>query len=576
MKSALPSGMVLLVSLWGLPALTASAVWTPPIIVSTDAATCDEPHEGKDPHLCPHARALLDRLEAEGQREAGLREGDDDTDVTHYSLAIEIIPEYSGSSVTAVGVEGTCVIDVESTVDGLEEFTVDLRDNLTVSDVTGNVDSWSRVGHTVQIMLDQVYDAGQAFQVRVVYEGYPQTSGFAAFKWWTRNDNLVVATLSEPYYAHYWWPCKDALNDKSTMQINVTVPDPMIAISNGDELDPQVLLGERTRYRWHETYPMVPYLASLAITNYKRYELEYTYESGGTRSTMPVPCFVYPDHWDFDADEPLPGYKDGCDELVTMLDVLGDRYGLYPFVAEKYGVAETGGSGGIGASMEHQTISSMSAVADYSDIMAHELAHQWWGDEVTCETWYDIWLNEGFASYSESLYREFMPGGGLASFWSRVNDRRPTNPDGRVYRTSIASVASIFSTNDVYRKGSWVLHMLRHVVGDDAFFVALADYRAVYRHDSATTEEFAALISESFGRDLTWFVDQWVMEPGSPDYEWNYEAARIQGEDYLKLFIRQTQDDEGYGLFVMPVDIRVTTDAGSTVHTVWNDDWMEY
>jgi hypothetical protein len=195
---------------------------------------------------------------------------------------------------------------------------------------------------------------------------------------------------------------------------------------------------------------------------------------------------------------------------------------------------------------------------------------------VTCQTWHDIWLNEGFASYSEALFREYRPGGSMASYWTRMNARRPSNPDAQVYRGRIDTTGAIFNTNAVYNKAAWVVHMLRHLLGDDAFFAALADYRAAFRHDFATTEEFAALISSSFGEDLKWFTDQWVMSPGSPDYDWNYRAQRIAGRDYLELAIWQRQDLDGYDLFTMPIDIRVTTASGSSTHTVWNDDWNEY
>lgn len=531
--------------------------------------------EGKAVDLCPHARAAADLFAASQRVRTSLREADADTDVTHYWLDLEIIPEYSGPTVTAVRVEGVCTIDAQPAVDGLTMFTVDLRSNLTVNSVTGDVGGWSRVGHTIEITLDQTYDTGESFQVVVDYQGYPQPSGFGAFQWWLRNGNLAVATLSEPFYAHYWWPCKDALDDKATMEMDVTVPDWMIAVSNGLEVGTVPLSGNRIQYRWHETYAMMPYLASLAITNYQRYDLQYDYDNGGPQ-TMPVTCYVYPDHWDFGGGQPYPDYKDGCDELPVMLETLSLPYGQYPFVAEKYGVAETGGPGGLAANMEHQTITSMYVINNYSDIMAHELAHQWWGDEVTCQTWYDIWLNEGFASYSEALYRELKPDGGLSSYWSRMNSRRPSNPDAQVYRTDISSVSAIFSSNDVYGKGAWVMHMLRHVMGDDAFFAALAAYRAAYAHDSATTAEFAAAFSASFGHDLTWFTDQWVMNPGSPDYEWNYTTDNVAGRDYLKLAIWQKQAANGYGLFTMPVDIRVMTSSKSPVHTVWNDDWTEF
>ncbi|MFH1418197.1 MAG: M1 family aminopeptidase [Planctomycetota bacterium] len=525
--------------------------------------------------LCVHARSHAAAIRAIRSGGASPREADSDTDVIHYHLDIEIIPEYSGPTVTDVRVEGLCTVDVESTVAGLTEFTIDLSDNLTAIDVTGNVSTWSRVGHTIEITLDDAYDAGESFQVAVDYEGYPDSGGWGAFQWWIRDD-LVVATLSEPFYAKYWWPCKDSLGDKATMRMYCTVPDPMIAVSNGEDEGTEALTGSRTKYKWHESYAMTAYLASLAITNYQRYDLSYNYDDGGGPMTMPLNCYLYPDHWDFGGGEPYSAYKDGCDELPTMLEVFSQQYGLYPFIAEKYGVAETGGAGGLGANMEHQTISSMYKVDGYSDIMAHELAHQWWGDDVTCATWYDIWLNEGFASYSESLFREFKPGGGPASFWSRVNSRRPDYPNEQVYRTNISSTSAIFSTNDVYNKGSWVVHMLRQVMGDIAFFDALANYRAAYTADYATTAEFTATMSASFGHDLSWFVDEWVMNPGSPDYRWNHDADNIGGQDYLKLLIRQEQDGEGYGLITMPVDIRVTTSQGATVHTVWNDAWEEY
>lgn len=531
--------------------------------------------EGKGAHLCPHAQALMQQFEAEQHQAAAHREQDADTDVTHYLLELEILPQYDGPDVTAVLVEGTCTIDVQAATDGLTLFTVDLHANLTVNSVTGNVASWTRISNTIEITLDDTYQTGAAFQVVVAYEGDPQSAGFGAFKWWEREGNLVVATLSQPYYARNWWPCKDALEDKSTMQMQVVVPDPMIAVSNGQQMGTETLTGGRTKYLWEETYPMIPYLASLAITNYERYDLQYDYEEGGPQS-MPVPCYVYPDHWDYGADEPLEDYKTGCDELPDMLETFGSVYGLYPFRVEKYGVVETGGIGGLSASMEHQTVSSMSRVNNYSDIMAHELAHQWWGDNVTCATWYDIWLNEGFASYSESLYREFGPGGSTTSYWSRVNERRPNAPDRKVYRTSIGSTGDIFSYNDVYNKGSWVVHMLRHVMGTEAFFQAVSDYRAAYQGSSATTTDFAATFSASFGADLTFFTDQWVMNPGSPDYEWYYESDQIAGQHYLKLAVRQEQDDDGYGLITMPIDIRVTTNAGVAIRTVFNDAWTEY
>lgn len=548
--------------------LVSAAAMTVGVLASFSFASEPPPDEGKAGPPCGHAAHAAAWIEAGGPRGGGPREADADTNVLHYLLDLEIIPEYTGPTVTAVRVQGACTIDAAATVNSLDTFTVDLRDNLTVEAVTGAVAGWTRVGHTVVIALDRAYDTGETFTVTVAYQGYPQGGGWGAFKWWTRNSNLVVATLSQPFYAQYWWPCKDALGDKSTMQLHCTVPSAMVVASNGVLEGVDALSGGRSKYRWHEAYPMIPYLASLAATNYQVYTVSYAYDEGGPQ-IMPVSCYLYPDHWNFTSGLPKTAYKAGCDELTAMLEKLGLRYGLYPFRAEKYAVAETGGSGGLGANMEHQTCTSMYQVDNYSDIMCHELAHQWWGDTVTCATWYDIWLNEGFASWSECLYRELKTGGGWSSYQSRLLARRPMNTDAQVYRPSIATVNDIFSTNDVYNKGCWVVHMLRGVMGDAAFFDALRDYRSLYEGGSATTAEFAASISSSFGRNLGWFTDQWVMNPGSPDYVVSWRAYRERTREFVLLRIEQAQLARGFPLMTMPVPIRVTTTAGVENFTVW-------
>ncbi len=530
--------------------------------------------EGKADLLCSHARESLIAKRGIPIR-AMNREADADTDVTHYSLDIRVMPQMLGPSLIDVAVEGACTITASPTVNGLSRFTIDLRSNLIVESVTGDLATYLRSGDTILVMLDRSYDVGESFQVTVVYSGSPDSSGFAAFKWWMRAGYPVIATLSEPYYAHYWWPCKDALNDKATFDTTITVPDPLVAVSNGIDLGAQPLPDNETRYSWQVTYPMIPYLLSMAITAYERYDLEWMYDAGQGPMVMPVPCYVYPDHWDFNQDQPYASHKTGCDELPDMLEALSSVYGLYPFVEEKYGVVETGGSGGIGASMEHQTISSMSRVSNFTDIMTHELAHQWWGDEVTCETWYDIWLNEGFATFSEAYYRELRDGD-MAAYWQRMETRRPGSPRNQVYRTSINFVGDIFSGNDVYEKGAWVLHMLRGVLGDEAFEAAINDYRSTFAHDSVTTAEFAAAISASFGNDLTWFVDQWVMNPGAPDYRWKYETQTIDGRRFVKVAIEQTQDAQGYGLIVMPIVFYVETPSQGVQKRVFNDEWSEY
>ncbi len=549
---------------------TASSRSVSPAMPSPPAPPNDE---AKIPVPCGHAARQAALWNATARVDT---QTDDDTDVLHYDLDIEILPEYTDGEVSAVRVTGTSTIQAQPLVGAFSLFIVDLESNMLVKDVTGNVDAWSREEgeDTVNIHLDRTYQPGETFSVSIAYTGSPISDGCGAFDWWLRDDALFVATLSQPFYAHHWWPCKDALNDKATMSMHVTVPDGMVAVSNGTAIGHEVLADGRIRWDWQESYPMVTYLASFAAGPYQRYDLEYVPDD--STQVLPVPCYLYPDHWDFETGMPTDENLVGCEEITEMLATFSGKYGPYPFLTEKYGVVETGGYGGFGASMEHQTISSMYQVAWYSDIMAHELAHQWWGDEVTCQTWEDIWLNEGFATYSEAIHREYEPGGGMDGYWDRMNERKPPNPDAQVYRTSTDSVDEIFSLNDVYQKGAWVMHMLRHVMGDEAFFQALADYRETYRHDSVTTEEFTESFSQSFGEDLSWFVDQWVMRPGSPDYLWRYDVRRIGGRPALVVSISQTQDRRGYDLFTMPLDLYVETEASSQTIRLWNDAWRQF
>jgi len=558
------SGLLALICLILAPAVPVGAE-APAPQAGVDTAAMDDPG-------CKRAAAALALQSGDMQLGTG---GADETDVQHYFLDIEIIPEMAFGDFSAVRIEGTSTIDVHAAVDGLDVFHVDLRDNLTVTDVTGDVSAWTHVNDVIEITLDQTYNTGEAFQVTVAYEGYPQTDGFGAFRWWTRGDNLVIGTLSEPFFARYWWPGKDQLNDKATFVLHCTVPDGMVVGSNGLELGTAAVPPDRTKYMWHETYPMIPYLLSLAITNYERYDLTYEYDHGNGLETMPVPCYLYPDHWDFNLDEPAAAHKAGCDELLTMLATLEPLYGPYPFIEEKYGVAETGGSGGLGANMEHQTLSSMYRVNNYTDVMMHELAHQWWGDDVTCETWHDIWLNEGFATFSECLYRQFKPGGSIGAYLGCMAQHRPGLSAAQVYRNDVGSVGAIFTYNDVYLKGSWVVHMLRHVLGDAVFFDALADYRAAFGGDSATTAEFTTVMSDAAGFDLAWFVDQWVMQAGAPAYRCGYRNATAGGQDYVVLEVAQFQDDFGHPLMVMPLDIRVTTANSTQDYVVWSIDALD-
>jgi len=473
------------------------------------------------------------------------------TDVLHTRIDIEVTP-------AARTVAGTVTITARSLIPNLTTFVVYLDPAAGTQNVTavgGSAVSYTRVTDKITLNLNQPFGVNQQFTVSISYAGLP----FNGIFWGSHDPGSglvpIVATLSEPFHARGWWPGKDVLNDKGTFDIWLTVPAGYVAASNGllQGVDP--LSGGRNRYRWHESNPMIAYLASIAIADYVQYDLTYNHLG----ASMPMNFFMLPEY-------NTPAARAQCVTYVQQCATLSDLFGQYPFINEKCGMVHTPTLGG--TYMEHQTLPSMPNF-DSTLINAHELGHQWWGDDITCETWGDIWLNEGFATYSEALWQEFKPGGSVEQYKTRMAQRRPSNTDNRVYVTNVNSTSWIFSGNSTYQKAAWVAHMLRHVVGDAAFFQALRDYRAAHTGSSATTAEFTAALSASVGWDMNWFINQWVMNAGSPDYALGAVAANVGGQHYAYVYIDQAQDARGFPLMTMPVDVLVTTANGDTPYVVW-------
>lgn len=526
------------------------------IAYASSPADCHE--EGKDP-FCGHLKATWARLLAAdpafGATPRLAAEADTATDVTHCFLDIELDP-------AATTVRGANTVTVASLAPGLTTFTLDLRDNMVVDAVTmaGEPLDFARPGHTIEITLDRPYDPGETFEVVVAYHGSPLNTGYGSFHWGTHAGTPIVSTLSEPWFAYTWWPCKDSLGDKFTSDVWLTVPGGLVATSNGLLVGTDTLSGNRLRYRWHESYPIATYLVSLTATNYVTWTQYYEHPAG----SMPVQLFAYP--------ESESTVRANTADLVTQIATFSrpDVYGEYPFINEKYGIAQFPWSGG----MEHQTLTSQGVFLSW--LNAHELSHQWWGDNVTCGTWHDIWLNEGFATFSEAVYMEKRPGGTLTDYrnWM-INNRRPGDFSGTVWVYDATSMGNVFSTNLVYNKGGWVLHMLRHVVGDTTLFDILAAYRAAYEGRNAITSDFQAVAESVSGRNLTWFFNEWVYGPGAQSYHYGWQEAQLGPQRYLRLHVEQW--DARYPVFTMPVDITVTTATGDVTRTIWNDAaWQWY
>lgn len=466
-----------------------------------------------------------------------------DYDITFYDIDLKIDP--GDSTITGkVGVQGISLISSLSMVE------LDLSSGLNIESVKneqGNDLGFTHNSNLLSVTLNNPVSTGNSFNIIIDYDGKPQSSGFGSFGFdeYPLNSGVpMIWSLSEPYGARDWWPCKDTPNDKAdSVDISLEVPSGLIAASNGTLID-TVVNGNWTTYHWQERYPIAAYLVSVAIHPYKFFLDWYKYSP---IDSMRLEYYVFPDNYD----------KVQYNYSLTkdMLGAMADRFGEYPFIKEKYGHVEFTWGGG----MEHQTLSSMGGYSEA--LIAHELAHQWWGNMVTCANFHHIWLNEGFATYSEALWYEKQYG--VDRLHSDMSNNMYFGP-GTIYVEDTTSVWNIFHGGLSYAKASWVLHMLRRVVGDSAFFSGLQEYGDRYRFKSAVTEQFRDVMEEISGMNLDSFFQRWIYGEYYPIYEIIYN----QSDNNLLVRINQIQDSN---IFEMPIDIKVTfTDGSESTWVVQN------
>ncbi|MBT8190696.1 MAG: T9SS type A sorting domain-containing protein, partial [Bacteroidia bacterium] len=385
--------------------------------------------------------------------------------------------------------------------------------------------------------------------ISISYEGVPSHSGFGTFETATHNGVPVLWTLSEPYGAKHWWPCKQDLNDKiDSIDVIVRVPEGNKVGTSGVLINEISDSSGTVQYHWKHRYPIPAYLIAISVTNYEEFT-DYVFY--GPDDSIPVVNYVYP--------EDLQIAKVQLYNTVEQMELFNELFGLYPFADEKYGHMQFNWGGG----MEHQTMSSMGGFS--YQLQAHELAHQWFGDKVTCGSWQDIWLNEGFATYLTALTFEFLnPGSGAWYNWKRSAINEVTNSAGGstfVYDTT--NVSRIFNGRLTYRKGALILHMLRWKLGDEIFFNAIKNYinDPELAFGYARTSDLQRHLESESGFDLDEFFDDWLYGQGYPRYIFNYNYQ----DNKLRVRLDQETSHESVDFFEMPVPVLISGDVSDTL-----------
>lgn len=502
--------------------------------------TCSIYSQSFDEQLCKIIET--ESRAAEGRMANVVNANTGNYDVKYHQLEFDIDPSTTFlSGVTTTHFEAK---------EFMSQVTFDLADNMTVSQVlqNGNPVTFSQnTNDELIIDLSSALNTGEIGIVEITYSGNPISSGFGSYEQTTHNGDPIIWTLSEPYGAKGWWPCKQDLNDKiDTIDVYITTPqfnsdnEEYIAVSNGVEQS-QVINGLEKTTHFQHNYPIPAYLIAIAITNYEIYS--HTVVNNG--NPFDIVNYVFP--------ESLSYAQSNTPVTVDIMNLFSNLFEEYPFAAEKYGHAEFGWGGG----MEHTTVSFMGNFS--RNLIAHELAHQWFGNKITCGSWKDIWLNEGFATYLSGLVIEDFDGNDSFRSWKQQRINNITSQvDGTIYLSDqdTTSVNRIFDGRLSYNKGAMVLHMLRKKIGDANFYQGMQDYlnHPDLAFDYAKTPDYQAVMETASGQDLTEFFNDWVYDEGYPSYNISWHTTNPGN---IQLQINQTQSHNSVNFFEAPVPLRI-------------------
>jgi aminopeptidase N len=461
-------------------------------------------------------------------------------DVYFYRCAWSVDP-----AVRAIAGSVTSYFTITSATSNI---TYDLSNGLTVDSIlhrNSRVTFLQTASNGLQINFPSQLPAGQKDSVQIFYRGTPPAGG-GYFERSTHAGTSILWTLSEPYGARTWWPCKDVLVDKpDSIEIVITNPLAYTSSSNGLPVQ-EVIAGTNRITRWKHRYPIAAYLVAIAVTNYVTDNNSVLL---GSR-TMPVVMYAYP--------ESAPAFTAATATAKFCLENFSPLLSDYPFLQERYAQTQFP----VGGGMEHQTNSFIGSAN--AGLVAHELAHQWFGNKVTCGSWSDLWLNEGFATYMEYVYVELSNAANKLPLLGNWRSSITNIPGGSVFVTDTLNVNRLFDSRLTYRKGGYLLHMLRWKLGDSAFFRGVRRYinDPLLAYKTARTTDLQRNLEAESGQNLTEFFNDWLYGEGYPNYtaEWSNEPAGA-----VRVKLSQTTSHSSVSFFEMPVPLQFKSALRDTI-----------
>jgi aminopeptidase N len=472
------------------------------------------------------------------------------TDVTYYKIELQLDTLHREAS-------GRVTIRLNLQNRQSPWIRLDLTDSAKVFaiSINGRAATYQHRNGKLDISLDAQNQKLKALSIVCRYSVPFLENGLHLVRW---QDKATICTYGVPYSAKEWWPCKDLPSDKAdSADIFIRVPRPLIVASNGRLIDVTSVPSEggngtEDQFHWKVIHPIYPDVISLAVANYSQFNIQ--------DKDVTFNFYVF--------TQDLENAKTDFPVLTEMLRSHEHYFGVYPFKNEKYGVAEFT----LKSYREHQTIPSlgfnfMTGKHSADRVLAHELAHQWFGNSLTVKNWQQIWLNESFCNYAYALWMEYSTG--KQGYQDAMNKYDRPDFSGPVLLSDSTNVDTMF-TPTTFCKGAWVLHMLRNVMGDDAFFKALTEYASIYRYKNVETADFQAVCERDYKQSLKWFFDEWLLGVGRPVYSYKYKSVSDKDKWRLTLSIEQLQQDDP--AYKMPVDLQFRLKNGENINrTVLND-----